>query len=128
MEAVVFGNKAIRYVKAIVGYMLLVVSLSFSIVSFYKLIQLYPVNPVHAVEVFLSDILLVLVMLELAKTVFSFLEGEGYLHSIMEASFIAVLREVILLEIRGITLEKGIVLALLIVVIGYVYYRLHYSK
>ena len=120
------GITGVRYIKALVGFLLLAVALLLTVYTTVNLARNFLEDPVHSTLVLLSDILLVLVILELSKTVFSFLENdEAYLHSILEAAFIAVLREVILLEVHGVTLERGIVLALLIGVLGYVYYTMY---
>ena len=124
-----FGNEGVRVVKGFVGILLLISAFLFSLYIAARLIKDFLENPSHAVILFLSDVLMVLIFLELAKTIFSFLENdERYLHSIMETAFIAVLREVILLEIKGLSLSTGIALAVLIFVIGFVYYKMYRSK
>jgi len=82
-----------------------------------------------AFERFISDVLLVIIVLELAKTLFTYVENEEmYLHSIMEAAFIAVMRQVIMLEIENKPWADTIALAVLIVALGYVYYRMFSDK
>jgi len=78
-----------------------------------------------AFESFISDVLLVIIVLELAKTLFTYVENEEmYLHSIMEAAFIAVMRQVIMLEIESKPWTETISLSALILALGYVYYRM----
>lgn len=120
------GSRIVKVIKGLVGALLLIFSILLLFSSFYSSILSFFSDPVKKTMLFLSDVLLVLVILELAKTIFSFLENdEAYLHSILETSFIAVLREVILVEVKGLDVYKGIVLALLIFVIGYVYYKMY---
>jgi len=78
-----------------------------------------------AFESLISDVLLVIIVLELAKTLFTYVENEEmYLHSIMEAAFIAVMRQVIMLEIENKPWTETIALSALILALGYVYYRM----
>ncbi len=120
------GDLGVKYVKGLVGVFLLIVGFALTLYTGLNYFKELPKNPVHSAIMLLSDVLLALIVLELAKTVFTYLENdEAYLHSILQTAFIAVLREVILLEVRGVTLEKGITLSLLILIIGYVYYKLY---
>lgn len=124
-----FGNRMVKIIKGVVGFFLLLSALLFALYAFYAFYSSFLKDPMNSVTVFLSDMLMVLILLELAKTIFSFLENdEEYLHSIMETAFIAVLREVILLEIKGLTFVSGIALGALIFVIGFVYYKMYASR
>lgn len=120
------ANLCVKLIKGIVGFLFIVTAIFLTVSSAVQSIGIMPKGIRLAVNQFLSDVLLALIILELAKTIFSFLENdEAYLHSIMEASFIAVLREVILLEVKGFSLEKGVALAMLMLAVGYVYYKMY---
>ncbi len=98
--------------------------LVFSLVHLYNDVRTG--NVTASFERFISDVLLVIILLEIAKTLFTYVENEEmYLHSIMEAAFIAVLRQVILEEVNGPTWADTIGLAVLVVAMGLVYYRLY---
>jgi len=80
---------------------------------------------IKSFEVLISDVLLVMIFLELAKTLFAYVENEErYLHAIMEAAFIAVLRQVILIEILKLGWVEVISISVLILALGYAYYRM----
>ncbi len=114
----------VRYLKGVVGVLLTVAAAILVITSVDSLLSKGFTS--ETLMVFLSDMLLVLILLELAKTVFAFLDNdERYLHSIMETAFIAVLREAIIIEVKGLTLFNALAIAVLILVIGYAYYRLY---
>jgi len=126
VELLEMANLSVKLVKGIVGFLLVVAAVFLVASSGAHSLFIMSKDMQAAVHKFLSDVLLALVILELSKTIFTFLENdEAYLHSIMEASFIAVLREVILLEVKGFTLEKGAALALLMLAVGYVYYKMY---
>ena len=126
MSVLEVANLCVKLVKGIVGFLLVVAAVFLTVSSAAQSLGIMSKGVQTAVNLFLSDVLLALIILELAKTIFSFLENdEAYLHSIMEASFIAVLREVILLEVKGFSLEKGVALALLMLAVGYVYYKMY---
>jgi len=80
---------------------------------------------IHGFEVLISNVLLIMVFLELAKTLFAYVENEEkYLHTIMEAAFIAVLRQVILIEIIKLGWTEVLSISALILALGYAYYKM----
>ena len=116
----------VKAVKLITGALLVlaaIVILGFAVVHVWNTVSTGNENA--AFETFVSDVLLVIIVLEIAKTLFTYVENEEmYLHSIMEAAFIAVMRQVIMLEIENRPWTDVIAIALLILALGYVYYRM----
>lgn len=116
----------VKAVKLTTGALLVlaaIVILGFAVVHVWKAVSAGNENA--AFETFVSDVLLVIIVLEIAKTLFTYVENEEmYLHSIMEAAFIAVMRQVIMLEIENRPWTDVIAIAVLILALGYVYYRM----
>ena len=117
---------SVKALKLATGGVLVVAAGILLIFSLVHLLEAVRIGDVAAAfEVFISDVLLVVITLEIAKTLFTYVENEEmYLHSIMEAAFIAVLRQVILTEIHGLTWADTLGLAGLLLAMGFVYYRL----
>ncbi len=117
---------AIKTVKLATGALLVIAAV---VILAYAVIHALPAigsgNEEKAFETFVSDVLLVIIVLEIAKTLFTYVENEEmYLHSIMEAAFIAIMRQVILLEIQQKPWQDVAALSVLILALGYVYYHM----
>ncbi len=120
-------NMSIKVAKLTLGVSLVALSTVFFIISLEHLAkQLFADGDYEEIfTTFFADILLVIIFLEVAKTLFTYVENEEmYLHSIMEAAFIAVLRQVIVAETHGMSRSDALGLSALILVLGFVYYRL----
>ena len=119
-------ESSVKALKLATGAVLVVAAgilLIFSLVHLFGALRTN--DAAAAFEAFISDVLLVVITLEIAKTLFTYVENEEmYLHSIMEAAFIAVLRQVILTEIHGLAWADTLGLAGLLLAMGFVYYRL----
>ncbi len=120
-------NLSIKIAKLTLGVFLVALSTIFFIISLEHLatVLLSSGNYEGIFATFFADVLLVIIYLEVAKTLFTYVENEEmYLHSIMEAAFIAVLRQVIVAETHGMNWSDALGLSALILAMGFVYYRL----
>ncbi|MDN5358205.1 MAG: hypothetical protein PWP76_48 [Candidatus Diapherotrites archaeon] len=118
-------ERAVKVMKLATGVFLLLASAIALIISAAHVYKGLASGDEKLFETLISDVLLVIILLEIAKTLFTYVENqEMYLHSIMEAAFIAVLRQTILLEMKGAGWTEMLAMAALIVAMGFVYYRL----
>ncbi len=115
--------KVVKFGTGAVLVLLAVIILAFATAELVQ--QIRTGHADTAFESFISNVLLVIIVLELAKTLFTYVENEEmYLHSIIEAAFIAVMRQVIMLEIESKPWTEAVALSALTLALGYVYYRM----
>ena len=120
------GIRTIKVLKFATGAVLVVAA---AIMLIYSVVDAVHTakedDATEGFEALVANVLLVMVFLELAKTLFAYVENEEkHLHAIMEAAFIAVLRQVILIEMIKLGWEYIISISILILALGYTYYKM----
>ena len=125
------GNKRnwmhiIKILKFATGAVLVAAAAVLLICSVFDVVNSVRQGPtIDGFEVLVSNVLMVMIFLELAKTLFAYVENEErYLHTIMEAAFIAVLRMVILVEMIKLEWTDILSISVLILALGYTYYKM----